>query len=708
MEKKDENTSRVRHIRLPVTQATGEKGYAFPPEKEKEKIPKRNYEKGVKEILRSSFFVDGRKMNIFKIKLTGKPAPSEIDDIFDWFRAKPAAYLSIQEIVVKTSSQNFSKAASKLLKKARKDVRKFVEAVELLKPKEKMIFELADIILREKDHPEKLKLIIFLVPGFKEREIQDLSNQISSLISKSTPLEILDSDNGILLSSINVEDAKSLVEKPYILQISEDIKLQPSEEVKPFETPPDIIPPKDDDPIVCVIDTGADPKTLGSALVESSYEDEFTDGRDTHGHGTQVSSVIIWGRDMFSGKNQAIGKCRVISHKFDRFGHFSSLYRAVDNAIGKFSKRVKIFNLSANISKHNQKVERLTMYLDQKIRRKNIILVNSTGNIPCWAIEKVLTDLKYPEYLKEFLILPPANGNNIVGVGSYAMKSSKNLAKKFQISPYSPLGKSNTTYEHSQKPDILVRGGNYEIENGKVTKLSELGVPVFGLNSKFSRNFGTSFATPLAASLLAQIYSFYPDISYSETLRALLISASELFDMDSGFSFQLKDEKNIFSSNKNLIYYAENILPARIEYLQNINRFRYIYDQVRFFVPKGAESVRVITVHSDDLPISRLGFLGSVLNVDVYNPESDDKLRKNNAIVWLLNKHTPINFAVFAAVPGIWNIELTIRSTDLPRTLTNELKVRYGLVIRINLREERNVPLHAIRETAVQKMDILH
>jgi len=38
MKNEDEEKSRIRHIRLPVTEHTGEKGYAFPPSKKKKKL----------------------------------------------------------------------------------------------------------------------------------------------------------------------------------------------------------------------------------------------------------------------------------------------------------------------------------------------------------------------------------------------------------------------------------------------------------------------------------------------------------------------------------------------------------------------------------------------------------------------------------------------------------------------------------------------
>lgn len=701
----EENKRPKRHIRLPVKEYTGERGFYWGREKPVEP-PRKDYTDDVREILQSSFTVEGKKFNIYKITLSGKPTPSEIDIIFKWFEAQPALYLSPHEILLKSSSKNFSKKAKKLVKRPRKEVRIFVKEVRLLQPEEKMASELADIVLQKKDIPEKLKLIVFLVPAFKKTEIQDLQKQISSLISEPRSLEIVDVDNGILLSSATVEDARSMAEKPYIFHISEDIELQSLEEASPLKMPPDVVPPKEDDPAVCVVDTGADPETLGSALVECSHEEDLPDGIDTIGHGTCVSSAIVWGQDMFSEKNQAIGRCRVVSHKFSPSG-FMAIYRAVHNAINKFSSYVRVFNLSVNFKKPGQMAEIITTYLDRRIQAANVVLVNSVGNIPPSWIENPGMAWGYPEYLIYFPILPPATGNNIIGVGSYAMKSSKNLAKKFQISPYSPLGKSKSTYEISQKPDIIVRGGTYDIENGKVVNPPELGVPVFGLKKRFLRKFGTSIAAPLAASLLTQLWYFYPDISNAETVRALLISTSDLVDTTSGSVFQLKDEESLFFSKDCLMYYAEGVLPARIEHIKGTRKFRYAYNEIDFLIPKEAQCVRIVSVHSDDLPVSRLGFLGSILKIDVNRPNRREKLKRIDAKMWCLNRNTPINFGVFTAVPGIWKIRLIIESTGLSRNLTNNLVVRYGVAIRVDLQKERTTPLHAIRENVVQKMGIV-
>ncbi len=221
----EENKRSIRHIRLPVKEYTGERGFYW---KRKNPVepPGRDYTEGVKEILQSSFTVEGKQFNIFKITLGGKPTPSEIDKIFNWFKAQPAFYFSPHEILLKSLSEDFSKVAKKLLKKARKEIRLFVEEVRLLQPEEKMASELVDVVLQKKGLPEELKLIVFLVPGFERTEIQDLQRQISSLISEPGNLGMVDLDNGILLSSANVEDARSLAEKPYIFCILEDIELE--------------------------------------------------------------------------------------------------------------------------------------------------------------------------------------------------------------------------------------------------------------------------------------------------------------------------------------------------------------------------------------------------------------------------------------------------------------------------------------------------
>lgn len=695
---------RTKHIRLHVKEDIEERFRRYGGRRS-ETIPERDYGEGVNEISKSTFELRGKRINIFKIKLTGKPTPSDIDKIFEWFKAEPTAYLSRHEILLKSSSDDFNKKAVKLIKKARILIRTFVEEVAMLKPEEKMSSELSEIILHGRDNLDKLKLIVFLVPGFSEGEIQDLLSQLSSLISESSQFETLDLENGILLSSVDAKEARSLAEEPYIFQISEDMKIHLFEDVRPFENPLEVTPPAEDDPLVCVIDTGADPETLGSALVECLHEDDLVDGIDTHGHGTQVSSVVIWGQDMFSEKNQVTGKCRVVSYKFNMNGPISLLYLAVSNAIKKISSYAKVFNLSANIYNPGATVDELTAILDRKIQRKNIILVNSIGNIPEQYIEKIVEVCKYPEYLQLFNILPPADGNNIVAVGAYAMRASRNMAKRLQVSPFSPLGKENLRGKDCQKPDVLVRGGNYEFEDGKVVKPPELGVPVIGPKREFSKRFGTSLAAPLAASLLAQLYAFYPDISNSETARALLVSASEPLEIGSEFIFQLKNEEDIFFSRNHLIYYAEGTLPARIEYVKMIKKFRYTYNMIRFFVPEEADNIRIITVHSDDLPVSKLGFLGSILKVDVFRPERLQRLGQREARIWRLSRNTPINFADFAPKQGPWNVKLTIESPDLSRSLTNVLMVRYGLVVKIHIQEKRIDSLHAIREDVVRGMD---
>ena len=132
-----------------------------------------------------------------------------------------------------------------------------------------------------------------------------------------------------------------------------------------------------------------------------------------------------------------------------------------------------------------------------------------------------------------------------------------------------------------------------------------------------------------------------------------------------------------------------------------------MYNEIDFFVPEEASRIQIISVHSDDLPVSKLGFLGSILKVDVYRPNRIEKLGSRDARIWCLRRNTPVNFAVFDALHGMWSLRLTVESTGLPRKLLNELMVRYGVAIRIVLQEKLTTPLTAIRKTVLQEVGVL-
>ena len=99
----EENKRSIRHIRLPVEECTGERGVYWK-RKSPVEVPGRDYTDSVREILQSSFTVEGKQFNIFKITLVVKPTPSEIDKIFNWFKAQPAFYFSPHDILLKSLS----------------------------------------------------------------------------------------------------------------------------------------------------------------------------------------------------------------------------------------------------------------------------------------------------------------------------------------------------------------------------------------------------------------------------------------------------------------------------------------------------------------------------------------------------------------------------------------------------------------------------
>ena len=75
------------------------------------------------------------------------------------------------------------------------------------------------------------------------------------------------------------------------------------------------------------------------------------------------------------------------------------------------------------------------------------------------------------------------------------------------------------------KPDLIMAGGDYCYENGRLSDVGEGSMLLLSADptESFYRLFGTSFATPLAANVAVQIQKNYPQVSAS-SIKALMLN----------------------------------------------------------------------------------------------------------------------------------------------------------------------------------------
>lgn len=320
----------------------------------------------------------------------------------------------------------------------------------------------------------------------------------------------------------------------------------------------EIIPNKNA-PLVGIIDTGVQNiEPLKPVMAGFNYDLTATAATwDSHGHGTMVAGLVALGVEYFTDvKDKYQGKAFIVPIKVltDSEGHFShtELVNVIENA---YQKGVRLFNLSVNHlpKRYNSAFSNYAYLLDLLSYRNDLLIFISCGNIDYDRVEELYNNAHnshtYPNYFycldtdspfhrcETTNICTPSESLNNVTIGALAEnfaqedKSGITPAKEY---PASYTRKfhfdynqqiNGTDFSRNQKnknlvkPDMIFAGGDLLDENA--------GIEVFSVTTGqfYTRNAGSSFSTPLVASLAAEILTAYPKLK-TQTVKALLINSS--------------------------------------------------------------------------------------------------------------------------------------------------------------------------------------
>ena len=570
---------------------------------------------------------------------------------------------------------------------------------------EKISEKLNEMMLEKR--PESLDVLLLFMPKFTVEEFNELlknlrsEDSIRDIISKEYVKETWIVATVTIISDL----LKNIADKAYIYQISEELQIQ-GEEV------PDLRDDIDTErkighnlPSACLIDTGVNEKLFGSHVLGSDSEPNLTTWTDPRGHGTIVGSLIVWHESLFKGSGRLAPQCNIYSYKMNPKRNF---FPSILNGIQKFSSKTRIFNLSANVINRNKFCTYLTNELDKFIQEQNVILVNSVGNIMKGIIIVGLNKWGYPEYLERNVCFNPSDSKNILSVGSFACEDSdQSLALKNQISPYCPKGKAIDIIDKRIKPDIFVKGGNLERNGNQIIEKKELSVPVIDHNGRMTYNIGTSLASPLITSYLAELANLYPEIENVETLKAILLSNSKI-ERDKGtYRLKLEDISTLLDSTRDLTLFTEGVLPVGKEYDSNSGQYLQISHTIRFFVPQEARQMRVFFNHSDNFQQGGFENLYTYLKAIVTKHGRAGKLSRNEFDTYFLNLDSPIQFFLKRFRRGystFWEIKVHAQSNNLPRNIEKDIQVRYGIAIKILLDQSKWFLNKKIRERVADEL----
>lgn len=307
---------------------------------------------------------------------------------------------------------------------------------------------------------------------------------------------------------------------------------------------------------VCLLDTGVNrDHPLLNSLIPEHHLDSInpawttadTGGR--YGHGTPMAALSFYGdlTDALASEERIQIYHHLESIKFinPNVPHDPILYGAVtQEAIARGEiinpqfKRIICMAVTCADTIHRGRPTSWSAAIDQTLfgttnePNNKLLMVVSSGNM----LEE--ERIHYPLSNMDSTIQDPAQAYNTITVGAYTLKDridlqafpeSELLARRGGMSP------CNTTsigwlHEWCKKPDIVMEGGNWAIQNNGIISpesLLLLTASRGGIgNSLFTTFNDTSASTALASKFLAELYAGYPNLK-PETIRALMIHSAD-------------------------------------------------------------------------------------------------------------------------------------------------------------------------------------
>lgn len=232
--------------------------------------------------------------------------------------------------------------------------------------------------------------------------------------------------------------------------------------------------------VVAVLDTGTDdthPVFNGRVIptgVNTSMSGEANSSSDDNGHGTQVAGVVI-----DSTLNNVIVKPYKV---LDKWGQGTVITLAA-GIICAVNDNVDVINMSISLSENSETLKEAVMLAD----RNDIVLVAASGN-----------DSSNTKYY-------PASYESVIKVGA--------------------------TNESGVIANFSTRGNDVDF--------AAPGVNIYTTNKggTFKTVSGTSFASPLAASLAATMISFDPNLSSEDIKQLLIDNAVYIQETDSDIKY---------------------------------------------------------------------------------------------------------------------------------------------------------------------------
>lgn len=309
-------------------------------------------------------------------------------------------------------------------------------------------------------------------------------------------------------------------------------------------------------PLIGIIDSGIDRRTPLSSIIIGGIDKTNTNAfEDIVNHGTAVAALAALGKKPYAIAYRGVIKAdaKLLSLKVINSSPAALADHTVTDVIKEAKLQypnIKLFVLTINYENHKKFNEPSSDYayqLDKLSHELGILIFICTANNNKAADDCTSYAPLYFGNENTNLCSPSESMNNMT-IGACAdnikpgtflgiadLKEFPALFTRVDHLDQARILTSRKINKHLKKPDILQPGGDYESSSMFIGTGDNATMEVLSSDptESFFKNVGTSFATPLAANLAAQLLCNYPDLN-SQSLKALLINSAtdELIESD--------------------------------------------------------------------------------------------------------------------------------------------------------------------------------
>jgi hypothetical protein len=633
----------------------------------------------------------------FYIDLTNEYYTSQVIEMLKNLNLEIKTVLNDFQIIVR-ADPNFVYNYLEKKKKIPKKITNYIKRIDCLKGEDRLGDKLLQLMKQNSNSAKTFNISIKLIDNLSNEEETALNEIISQHIRKEINPKHFPRSKQFICGS-TAKRILEISELPFIKKISVVSKIKPqgyrTGELVYSKDSYKILR-NDDVPIICVLDSGTSEKFKDYCELQDPYL--FDNPYDYNDHGTSVSSIALFGEDLINKKNVLEQKAKVISFKIDDSSQdeYIPLDEAVMSAIDEYKNLTNIFCLSYNYFDDIDPDERLDIVkqLDRFIQENNIILVNSCGNIdlPIAYYQRN----NYPDYLSVYPVLCPSEAKNIFSVGSICRYSTleKCIVSYHTRIGLHPIFLSNDIDKYLFfKPDVSTFGGNDElvlekdVEGIPVIAMSpELEIGVINNRGDIVNSSGTSFSAPLIALCFARLYETY-HYNNSETYKAILINKAVRGKVNNLPFFYLLDTNNITDCNDGIYLNFEAEVTPKYRSEDGSKTYTLECKTVEFYVPQEAESIDIITVHSNNHKFQDLRKFNTRLVVEVVK-SNGVTAKKHSGTASQNCANTYARYTFKRDYVGIWKIKVHVETKRLPSELLKTLSVRFGISLRINMKDD--------------------